>query len=250
LTVGVATYLAWAVVIVVLAMIFPILLIIGILDRKNGYRRLKGFAFWFIEWFFLGYLPLTRLYKLVETPSKEQACANQPCIYVANHRSGLDAILAFAYFPKIRIPVKKTYLDLPLLGLIIRWIGCISFDRKDPQSIIDGVKQAEEILAAGESLFVFPEGTRSGSDGTSMFSDVFFRVALNANVPVVPVIIHSDVPFLAPEGKSILTRRRAAWRIIVEEPLRRDKRDRPSDLSRSARRVISKKLASLATSKG
>jgi len=231
--------------VLVLACLYPLLLVYAAFDRHRGYAGLREFCVWFSRWFFLGYLSIVRMYRLREKPDPDRLRKISGTVYVANHRSSLDAILALAVFPSIRVPVKKTYLALPILGRIIRWMGCIPFDRESPESIVEGARAAREALAKGQNLFVFPEGTRAGPGRPLAFSDIFFRVALESDAPVVPVVLHSDVPFLAPDGRSVLTRYRGAWTIRVLDALGRDPRDRASDLRLQAHRAVTRELALL-----
>jgi 1-acyl-sn-glycerol-3-phosphate acyltransferase len=246
LTVGVASYLGWLIVMVVFIIIFPILAVVGLVDRSGGYQSLRGFFSGFLRWFFLGYLSFIRLHRFAEIPSRETIEGAAPCVFVANHRSWLDALFAMSVFPNVRLPVKSSYMTVPLLGLAIRWMGCIPMDRTSNESIVAGITECRRALADGSSLFVFPESTRAPRGKMLAFSDVFFRVALEADVPVVPVLLHSDIPYLSPDEGSMLTFARATWRIRVFDPLPRDTRDRASDLSRMAKRMITAGLADLA----
>lgn len=246
LTVGVASYLGWAIAMVLFISIFPILAIIGLVDRSGNYQKLRGVFSGFLRWFFFGYLSFIRLHRFAEVPSRQTIEGTAPCVFVANHRSWLDALLAMSIFPNVRLPVKSSYLKLPLIGIAIRWMGCIPLERTSNESIVAGIAQCRRALAHGASLFVFPETTRAKRGKMQAFSDVFFRVALEADVPVVPVLLHSDIPYLSPDRGSWLTFARATWRIRVFDPLPRDTRDRASDLSRMAKRMMTAGLADLA----
>ncbi len=246
LTVGAASYLAWLIAMVLFIIIFPILAMIGLVDGSGNYQRLRGVFSGFLHWFFLGYLSFIRLHRFAEIPSRETIEGTAPCVFVANHRSWLDALLAMSVFPNVRLPVKSSYMTVPLLGMAIRWMGCIPMDRTSKESIVAGIAECRRALADGNSLFVFPENTRAPRGKMLAFSDVFFRVALEADVPVVPVLLHSDIPYLSPDKGSGLTFARATWRIRVFDPLPRDARDRASDLSRMAKRAMTAGLADLA----
>jgi 1-acyl-sn-glycerol-3-phosphate acyltransferase len=242
LTVGVAGYLAWLVVNLALLVAIPLLWPFSLLDRRSGYRRLRRAGAAFLRGFFVGYLALIRLHRFVELPPR--APAGAPRLLVANHRSWLDALLVLAFFPQVRVPVNASYVRVPLLGLAIRWMGCVPLDRSSPAALVDGIGALREILARGESLAVFPEGARAAGPELGAFTDVFFRLAIEAAVPVVPLVLHSDEPYLTPRG-SYLTARRATWRIRMLEPLEPDPRDRAADLGRRARKALAAALAAL-----
>jgi 1-acyl-sn-glycerol-3-phosphate acyltransferase len=249
LTVGLASYLAWLVVNLALLIAIPLLFPFSLLDRRGGYRRLRRAGSAFLRGFFVGYLTLIRLHRFAELPPPELRDGERPRVLVANHRSWLDALLVLAFFPRVRVPVNATYVKVPLLGLAIRWMGCIPLDRSSPAALLDGIGRLREVLERGESLAVFPEGARAEGCELGAFTDVFFRIAIEAAAPVVPLLLHSDVPYLTPAG-SYLTARRASWRIRVLDAIAPDPRDRPADLARRVRKLLGAALEQLDRSAG
>jgi len=184
LTVGVAGYLGWLIAMVLFIIVFPVPAVIGLVDRSGNYRTLRGVFSGFLHWFFFRYLSFIGLHRFAEIPSRETIEGAAPCVFVANHRSWLDALLAMSVFPNVRLPVKSSYMRVPLLGMAIRWMGCIPMNRTSKESIVAGISECRRALAGGNSLFVFPESTRAPRGKMLAFSDVFFRVALEADVPV------------------------------------------------------------------
>jgi 1-acyl-sn-glycerol-3-phosphate acyltransferase len=239
---GVPGYLGWILSNLILLPFLPVLFAISLFDRRGGYRVLNRFGSAYARAFFVRYLSAVGVHRFGERPRVVRTAAVGPRVYVANHRSWMDALFALALFPGVRIPVKESYVNAPILGLIIRWIGCIPLDPTAPRSVHDAVGIARRGLARGSSLFVFPEGTRAPDRRVRSFTDAFFRLAIEAGVPVVPVVIHSDVPSLGPSHESLLTGEPPTWRIEVLEELARDSRDRASDLARAARKIISARL--------
>ena len=244
LTVGVASYLAWLVVNLLLLVAIPVLWPLSLFDRRRGYRGLRRAGAAFLRGFFGGYLSLIGLHRFAELPSRDARGGGAARMYVANHRSWLDALLVLAYFPDVRVPVNATYVKVPLLGLAIRWMGCVPLDRGSPAALLEGIAALRQILERGESLAVFPEGARSAGAELGAFTDVFFRLAVEAATPVVPLVLHSDLPYLTPAG-SYLTAQRATWRIRVLAPPTPDPRDRAADLGRHARKRLAAELARL-----
>jgi 1-acyl-sn-glycerol-3-phosphate acyltransferase len=243
-TVGVAGYTAWAIAVLLLIAVLPAVGAFALADRKRDYSAIRRFGAAFLRLFFCRYAAAIGVLRLAEAPAAD-AVAPGRCIFVANHTSWLDALLALALFPRVRLPVSAAYANVPLLGLIIRWMGCITLDRSSPEALSDGLRRCRRALAAGEPLFAFPEGRRGSMGGLLPFSDAFFRFAIEEDVPVVPVVMHSDSPLFTPARGSMLTSRRAAWTIRVLDALPRDRRDRASDLRVLAQRAIARELRGL-----
>ena len=243
-TVGLASYAAWAVANILFVLALPFIAIFTAVDRRHGYRSLRRGGAAFLRVFFFGWLSAVRLHRFAPLPPREVRDRG-PCVYAANHRSWMDPLLALALFPGVRVPVNVGYTRIPLMGPIMRWMGCVTLDKGSPARLAAALEECRRALAAGEPVFAFPEGRRTAGPGLGAFGDAFFRLAIEAGAPVVPVVLHADVPFLAPGGGSMLTSRRATWTIRVLDAVPRDPRDSAADLSRLTRKALARELAQL-----
>ena len=126
-----------------------------------------------------------------------------PILYVGNHRSNFDPILAW-YVLKDRplgFVSKEGNFHIPIMGRLIRRCSCLSIDRSDPRKAIGSIYQAADILKSGISMGVYPEGTRS-RDGTLLpFDTGVFKIAMRAGAPIAVIAldgsekIHKNYPF-------------------------------------------------------
>ena len=70
------------------------------------------------------------------------------------------------------------------------WEGSLFLDRKDDRQALKVILKAIELIKGGQSMFVFPEGTRSKVEGELLpFHAGSFKIATKPKVPVVPVTI-------------------------------------------------------------
>ena len=76
------------------------------------------------------------------------------------------------------------------------------------------------------------------------FSDFIFKVAIEADMPVVPLIVHLDQPFLGPE-RTHLTPRCAALKIQLLDEIKPRRGDRSVDLRRMVHKQMKRKLEKL-----
>lgn len=109
-----------------------------------------------------------------------------PVILVANHVSVWDPVIIAAAMPRnVRFMAKEELFQIPLLNSIITQLG--SFPVKRGQADRGAIKQALEILAEGEVLGLFPEGTRSKTGELQKPHPGAALIALKSSAPVVPV---------------------------------------------------------------
>ncbi len=115
---------------------------------------------------------------------------DRPVLFVGNHRSIFDIILAGSL---IRHPcgfVAKKELQGTPITLIMEEIHCLFLDREDPRQGLKTILTAIDYVKSGISMFIFPEGTRCKVEGTFLpFHAGSFKIATKAKVPVIPVTI-------------------------------------------------------------
>lgn len=145
------------------------------------------------------YGPVARLIMGIrlEVEGWEHLTKHQPCIYVANHQSGVDmTTLEHVYPPKTVLIGKRELLLIPGFGLMYVAFGNILIDRKNRADSFSGLNQALDMLRKkGISIWLFPEGTRNKSGiGLLPFKKGAFHMAVEAQVPIVPVVCSSLAP--------------------------------------------------------
>ena len=113
-----------------------------------------------------------------------------PCVYVANHASYLDAIvLLTALHPDTRFVIKGEFERVPVLGRLMRRCDHVLIDRQSAEKSLAGLGELAVRLQRGESLVIFPEGTFTHEAGLRPFKLGAFRLAAEAGVPIVPIIL-------------------------------------------------------------
>lgn len=109
-------------------------------------------------------------------------------VFASNHQSIYDIPILFATLPwQLRIVAKDSLGRIPFLGWHLRLTGHLLVDRKNPGP--DIVVKMKRLVGERHSLIVFPEGTRSEDGTVGRFKKGTFIVALDAQLPVVPVSI-------------------------------------------------------------
>ncbi len=160
-----------------------------------------------------------------------------PAVVVMNHRSIADIAIAVATPGAPKIVSKPWVRRVPLLGLAMRLCGHVVFDAESPRSVRDMMRRAEGLLARGQSVLFFPEGSRVTSPGLGAFYGGAFRLATKAGVDVLPVVLHG-MGDLVPKGSLVF---RAAP--VDVEPLARtapgaDRRELSRRVRESMKRAL------------
>jgi 1-acyl-sn-glycerol-3-phosphate acyltransferase len=127
----------------------------------------------------------------VRASGHEHLHPNQSYVFVSNHQSNLDAPLIIAYIG--RNPgwiAKQELFRVPLLGQGIQLVHAIPIDRRNRTAAIASTKKAGEIIRSGRSVVAFVEGTRTVDGKLKEFKKGAFYMALEAGVPVVPLVVN------------------------------------------------------------
>lgn len=114
----------------------------------------------------------------------------RPYLYAANHQSAFDIFALIAALPQpVNFFAKVELFSIPFFGLAIKKMGCLPIDRSNRQAAKRSLEQAAQAVRQGNSLIIFPEGTRSLDGQLLPFKKGGFVLALKAGQPIVPVSI-------------------------------------------------------------
>ena len=133
----------------------------------------------------IGFRPFVRFLYRVEVTGREHVPATGACILAANHESIADPfILGVATTREIRFMAKIELFGNPVVGAVMRSLGTFPVDRGSGDHAAVG--EAARLLARGEVLGIFPQGT-SKQHLERRWHRGAARLALVSGAPVVPV---------------------------------------------------------------
>ena len=148
----------------------------------------------------------------VEVHGRKNIDKRTSYVFVANHQGAYDIFSIYGYLNhNFRWMMKKSLEKVPFVGIACKSSGHIMVDRSSPQAIKNTMDEAKEKLKGGMSLVVFPEGSRSWDGSMQSFKRGAFKLALDFNLPVVPITIDGSFKVLPrttyniTPGKIILT---------------------------------------------
>lgn len=123
---------------------------------------------------------------------EENLWSHRPAVFIFNHQSALDAILMMKLIRRDVTGIGKMELKKnPIFGPIFTAAGVVFVDRANSARAIEALKPAVDALKEGRSLVIAPEGTRSPTLRLGRFKKGAFHLAMQAGVPVVPVVFRN-----------------------------------------------------------
>jgi len=137
----------------------------------------------------------------VKVEGVERLDHGKPYIFVANHQSQFDIFVLDGYFDMdFRWLAKKELFRIPFFGWAMLLAGSIPVDRSHGRKALKSLDQAAKRIAAGASVIIFPEGTRSPDGQLQPFKAGGMQLAIRSGVELVPVAIKGTREIL-PKGK-------------------------------------------------
>ena len=122
---------------------------------------------------------------------------DQPCVFIGNHMSTLET---FA-LPSIILPrcgnftfvVKRSLTEYPFFKHVMLSRNPVVVDRNNPRDDLKAVlEQGAERLAAGYSIVIFPQHTRTIAFDSGQFNSIGIKLAARTGVAVVPVALQTS----------------------------------------------------------
>jgi 1-acyl-sn-glycerol-3-phosphate acyltransferase len=154
----------------------------------------------------------------LEVNISEQIEANGTYLFCPNHASYLD-IPIMGNTPTDFMYVGKNAMEkVPVFGYMYRKLH-ITVDRSNLRSKHSTFVRAKDAIEHGRSLVIFPEGGVFGKNPPVMipFKNGAFKIAIEKQIPIVPVSIPHNWIILPDDGRYLFTMRKAA--LIYHDPI-------------------------------
>ena len=133
----------------------------------------------------------------------------RPAVFLFNHQSQLDVPVLASLLRKDFTAVAKKELATDPMFAPMGWLADVAYvDRTDSTKAQAALAPAVDALRNGTSLVIAPEGTRSPTPKLLPFKKGAFHMAMQAGVPVVPIVIRNAGELMAPARDAHLLRRR------------------------------------------
>ena len=123
--------------------------------------------------------------------NRERINANYPAIYISNHTSQLDPLIAIWICPFGGCGVaKKQIASVPFFGWTYRLAGHLLIDRSSPEKAIASMKELAQLVETLHlGVWIWPEGTRSIDGRLLPLKKGFAHMAIETGLPIVPIVV-------------------------------------------------------------
>ncbi len=132
---------------------------------------------------------------------EEHLWEQRPAVFIFNHQSKADVIILARLLRRDIAGVgKKEIRNIPIIGQVMELGGVVLIDRENSSSAIEAMRPLVDVMRNdGKSVCLAPEGTRATSPKLGQFKKGAFHLAMQAGVPIVPIVIHNALD-VAPKG--------------------------------------------------
>lgn len=144
--------------------------------------------------------------------------ASHGYVIVSNHESHADTVLISHVPFSARWMAKEEIMKMPFLGWMMRMAGDVSIKRGDKESGQEALRQMAEHLHQRGSVVIFPEGTRSTDGEMGPFKDGAFRLAIETQRPILPLVLTGCGEAL-PKGGWVLGNMKGSARLHILPPV-------------------------------
>lgn len=197
---------------IIFLLLFPFF---WVLIRRKSWRKYAiTLNHWWAALFWkLSFIPVKQIYRTSLVTKKQY-------VFCANHTSFLDIPLLGLCKNRFVFVGKGSLEKVPLFGYVFKHIH-ITVDRSSLKSRYRILRGAGEAIDQGISLVMFPEGgTQTNPPALDPFKDGAFRIAIEKQIPIVPVTIPYNWIILPNHHRLMVYRRKSI--VIYHKPFPTD----------------------------
>ena len=163
-------------------------------------------------------------------------------VLTSNHQSMIDIILLYSLFRHFKWVSKAENFKIPFIGWNLMINQYIKIDRGDRKSIIKMINDCQRTIEKGNSILIFPEGSRSKTGDLQLFKDGAFVIAHKTKTPIIPIVLDGTAKALPKHGIILQGKQRLIVRILEEVPYERFKDLTVKETSDMIKKIISDEL--------
>lgn len=166
---------------------------------RHGGRTVQNMSI--ISWF-------VRTFKYIyglrfDVKGQQKLVVDRPCVIISNHQSILDMMGLMEILPERCVQIaKRELLFMGPVGLIMYLGGVFFINRQRSKTAMTVMAEVGERMARENlKVWIYPEGTRNDNGDLLPFKKGAFYLAVQAQVPIIPVVYSSFSSFYSPQTK-------------------------------------------------
>ena len=187
------------------------------------------------------YLFLSPLWK-IRIEGKENFHGQKVYVIISNHQSMLDIVVIQNLYRHFSWVSKAENFGYPFLGWLMKISGDIKLERDNPQSFAKLVRNCSRKLSSGNSIIIFPEGTRTPDGEIKRFKEGAFRIAQLSKMPILPIVIDGTREVLPKTGILMKASSNFRLRVLNEIPYELFKDETPRKIADNLKQLMSDEL--------
>lgn len=154
----------------------------------------------------------------IKSKGQEHIKKDENYVFVANHFSYLDIFMMGLVPGDVVFIGKSSIQKIPLFGYYFKKLH-IAVNRNSPRSRGEVLVRAKKSIDQGSSLVIFPEGgiTTTNPPQMTRFKDGAFSLAIDKQIPIIPVTLSFNHLILPDDGKFLFNPRTA--KMVFHRPL-------------------------------
>lgn len=153
----------------------------------------------------------------VEVVGRENVTPGQSYVIACNHQGAYDIFAIYGSLGiNFRWILKQELRKAPVLGFACKHMGHIFIERSSRRAAYDSIQRAKNILTGGTSVVIFPEGTRSGKPEMGPFKHGAFKMAMDLQLPILPVSIKDTYKVM---GKNLASLKPGKVTMTIHKPI-------------------------------
>lgn len=172
----------------------------------------------------------------------ENVPKDEPVLFVSNHQGNFDILLLLTCIDKPKgFIAKKELENIPTISEWMKFIGCVFMDRSNLRKSAEAIIQGVKLLKQGQSLVIFPEGTRSKGGPMKEFKAGSFKLATKSKVPIVPITINGSYKVM--EDKKFFIQKADVY-VYIHPPIdtKSLSKEEEANLPKAVENIIKSKL--------
>ncbi len=230
----------WVFLTLTSALLFPVAVLIWAVTSPFDRRKFllhKFTCFWASIYTWLNPVwPVT-------IEGREKIRRDEAYVMVANHLSLLDILVIFRLFSHFKWVSKVENFRVPFIGWNMSLNRYIRLKRGDRDSVSEMMNACEKALGEGNSIMMFPEGTRSPTGQMREFKPGAFEIAVRTGRPILAIAIEGTSNALPKRGFVLQGRHPIRISVLEEIPAAHFEGGSAEQLSGQTRELIAKHLA-------
>lgn len=184
---------------IVTGLIIPFWHFLGLLGLSDVQKKLSHYTSYFWARFLIAMAGMK-----VRVSGLENVPPDKAVLFVSNHQSNFDIPVLLGYINKSKGFLAKIELTkLPVIHSWMKKMGCVFINRSDRRQSLKAIHQCIEVIKSGQSMVIFPEGTRSRGPVMRAFKKGSLRVAEKVRVPIIPIVINGTYKLMEANNNKI-----------------------------------------------